>query len=151
MKLKIGAKLGLGFGIILALMVVGAVLSYTKLTTIRENAERMTKMRVPTMEAARILADRLDYAGNKSRQTILAGMDPARRAKAQQAFDAGWAVIDKQLAKLEEFAPNWTLQANRDRLAALKAGLPKVRQAQQATMDEAASGGKDAIVKGGND
>lgn len=35
MKLKIGAKLGLGFGILLVLMVTTAVLSYRKLTVIR--------------------------------------------------------------------------------------------------------------------
>lgn len=151
MKLKIGAKLGLGFAIILTLMLVSAVLSYYRLTIIKDKTATITEMRIPTMEAARIMADRLDYSGNKARQAILAGTEAERRAKAQQAFDDGWTVVDKQLAKLEEFAPHWTLQVNRDRLATLKETLPKVRQAQQATIDEAASGGKDAIIKAGND
>ena len=127
MKLKVGAKLGLGFGIILVLMLVSGVLSYMKLSVIRENAERITQMRIPTMEAARVLQDRLDYAANKARQTILAGTDPTRRAAAQQAFEEGWASVDKELGKLEEFAPRWTLQKNRDRLASLKEGLPKIK------------------------
>jgi methyl-accepting chemotaxis protein len=151
MKLKVGAKLGLGFGIILVLMVVSGVLSYMRLTVIRENADRITQMRVPTMEATRILQDRLDYAANKARQAILAGTDATRKAAAQQAFEEGWGSVDKELAKLEDFAPRWTLQKNRDRLAALKEGLPKIKQAQQATMDQTTNGGRDAVIKAGND
>jgi len=151
MKLKIGAKLGLGFAVILLFMLVSGVLSFFRLGVIKENADRITKMRVPTMEAARIMADRLDYAGNKSRQTILAGTDPTRRAQAQAAFEDGWASVYKQLDVLEGYAPHWSLQMNRDRLAALKESLPKIKQAQQATMDEAASGGRDVIIRGGND
>ena len=151
MKLKVGAKLGLGFGIMLALMLTTAGLSYMKLVVIKENTERITQVRIPTMEAARIMQDRLDYAANKSRQTILAGTDATRKAAAQQAFEEGWATVDKELGKLEELAPHWTLQKNRDRLATLKAGLPKVKQAQQVAIETAASGGRDAVIKAGND
>jgi methyl-accepting chemotaxis protein len=151
MKLKIGAKLGLGFGIILVLMVVSALIGYTRLQVIDQKSAYITEVRMPSMDAARIVQDRLDYAGSKTRQGILAGTDPARRAKAQQAFESGWAAVDKQAANLTEFAPRWVLQQNRDRFAELKQRLPKARQMQQATIDEAADGSRDAIVKAGND
>ena len=151
MKLKVGAKLGLGFAVVLLTFVVSGILNYMRLVTIRENAEKITLLRIPTMEAARIAADRLDYAGNKARQGILSGTDPVRRAAAQKAFDEGWDIVDKQIAKLDELAPRFTLQENRDRVAKLKEGLPKVRRAQQATVDEAANGGKDGVLRAGND
>lgn len=151
MKLKIGTKLGLGFGVILVLMIASGVLSYMRLTVIKEKSATITEMRIPTMEAARIIQDRLDYTGSKARHTILAGTEPARREKAQQSFDEGWAVIDKQLSTLESYASHWTLERNRQRYRELKENLPKLRQAQQATMDEAAAGGRDSIVKAGND
>jgi len=151
MKLKVGAKLGLGFGIVLLTFVVSGVLNYMRLSTIRENAEKITRLRIPTMEAARVAADRLDYAGNKVRQGILSGTDPVRRAAAQKAFDDGWDVVDQQIAKLDELAPRFTLQENRDRVAKLKEGLPKVRRAQQATIDDAANGGKDGVLRAGNE
>jgi methyl-accepting chemotaxis protein len=151
MKLKIAAKLRFGFGIILLLMMVSVALSYFRLATIRENNAVMTEIRIPTMQALRIVQDRVDYSGSKARQVILAGKESERRQKGQQAFDEGWTVIDKQSAILEQLAPHWSAQANRDRLAAMKDRLPKVRQMQQATMDAAATGGLDAIEKAGND
>ena len=149
MKLKIGTKLGMGFGVILALMLVSGILSYYRLAVIKEDAARITTMRVPTMEAARVMQDRLDYAGNKSRQTILAGTDPTRRAAGQKAFDEAWAIVFEQANKLQELSPRWTLQKNRDRLALVKDDLAKTKQAQQGAMDMAASGGRDEVIKGG--
>jgi methyl-accepting chemotaxis protein len=151
MKFTLGRKLGSGFGAILFLMVVSATLTYYKLVDIRQNVDRMVEIRIPTMEAARILADDLDYAAAKARHTILAGTEPTRRAAAQKAFDTGWTRIEKQIATMNELAPRWTLQANRDKFTEIKDQLPKIRQAQQATMDTAASGARDAIIQGGND
>ncbi|HUN63377.1 MAG TPA: methyl-accepting chemotaxis protein [Candidatus Sulfotelmatobacter sp.] len=151
MKLKIGSKLTLAFGVILALMVVCGVLSYIQLSTIAEKAESITKMRVPTLDRDRQLQTALQYDASKSRQTILAGTDPARRAKAQESFEAGWVKADHDLAQLEELAPHWSLQLNRDRLAQVKEDMTKLRVLQQRAMDLAASGAHDAIIRGGND
>jgi CHASE3 domain sensor protein len=90
MKVKIGTKLGVGFAILMALMVVSAVLSYIRLGAIKENNVVMIDVRVPTMEALRTMQDRVDYAGSKARQVILAGSQAERRQKAEQAFDEAW-------------------------------------------------------------
>jgi methyl-accepting chemotaxis protein len=150
MKLKIRGKLLAGFAILLVLMVTSTGLSYLRLATIREKAGIITEIRLPTIEHLRFLQDRLDYAAAKTRQTILAGTEPERRAKAQKAFDDSWDAVNGEMEILEQYAPYWTLQRNRDKLASIKETLPEVRRAQQATMDEAASGGKDAVIQGGN-
>ncbi len=151
MKLTLGKKLGAGFGVVLVLMAVTALMTYEKLSDIRRHVDQMTEVRVPTVQTAGVLANDLNYAAAKARQTILAGTDAKRRAAAQEAFDKGWASVGKDLARLDELAPRWERQQNRDGLAAMKEQLPAIRQAQQATMDTAAGGGRDAVVQGGND
>jgi methyl-accepting chemotaxis protein len=151
MKLTLGKKLGAGFGVVLVLMAATSLITYQKLSEIRAVVSRMTEVRMPTVEATRMLQNDLNYAGNKSRQTILAGTDAKRRAAAQEAFDKGWGRAENDIARLDELAPLWSLQENRDRLTALKEQIAAIRPAQQATMDTAASGGRDAVVQGGND
>jgi len=151
MKLTLGKKLGLGFGVVLALMVVTSLITYRKLGVIRENVDRMTEVRMPSVQALGALQNDINYAAAKARQTILAGTDAKRRAAAQAAFEGAWTRVGKDAARLDELAPHWTLQQDSDALAAIKEQLPAIRQAQQATMDTAASGGRDAVVQGGND
>jgi methyl-accepting chemotaxis protein len=93
----------------------------------------------------------LDYAGSKARQTILAGTESTRRLDGQNRFNAAWDRVDKSVAKLDELSPNWVLPENRERLVQIKQELPKVRAAQQTTMDRAASGARNAVITAGND
>lgn len=151
MRLTLGRKLGLGFGVVLMLMLVSAVLSYVKSTEIRGIEHLILSNRVPSIQAVIQLRDDLDYSGSKGRQGILAGTQPARREDAQKRFDGAWSRIEKNIQRLDELSPHWILQENRERLAQIKQGLPKVREAQQATINTARSGVRDAVIKGGND
>ena len=151
MKLTLGKKLGLGFGVILALMVFSAALSYVKLADVKQNQDLAFEVRFPSQEAARVLQRDLNQAGNKGRQAILAGGDPARREAAKKLADDNWIAIDKDVARLDELAPGWSLQANRDQLAELKNKIPAFREVQDAMIAHAASGERDAIAKAGND
>jgi methyl-accepting chemotaxis protein len=151
MKMKLGMKMGLGFAVVLLLMASSTILTYFKMQTVREIATTALEIRVPSIDAGRLLQNDLNYCASKARQAILAGTEPKRKVAAQQAFDKGWDNVDRELARLSELGAHWVFQANRDRLAAIKEQLPKVRQAQQATIDEASSGGRDAVVSAGND
>jgi len=151
MKLTLGKKLGLGFGVILALMVVSATMTYLKSADITRTQDAILTVRVPSLNAARELQRDLNQAGNKGRQAILGGEDPARREAAKKLADDNWSVIDKDVARLEELAPHWTRQENRDRLAESKRVIPAFREAQDAAIAHAASGERDAVVKAGND
>jgi len=151
MKLTLGKKLGLGFGVILALMVFSATMSYVKSADIRQNEDRAFDIRFPSVEAARRLQRDLNQTQNKSRQTILAGAEPSRRDSAKKGFDGGWSDIEKDVAAMDELAPKWTLQANRDRLADVKQRLPLLRAAQEAALTHAGSSERDAVIKAGNE
>jgi methyl-accepting chemotaxis protein len=151
MKLTLGKKLGLGFGVILALMVLSAVLTYMKASAIKETQEHAMTVRVPTIGALKDLQRDLNQAQSKGRQAILAGSEPARWEAAKKLFDSNWNEIGKDVSRLDALAPNWSEQINRDRLAETKKQLPALREVQEAAMKNATGSERDAAVKAGNE
>jgi hypothetical protein len=150
MKLKIGMKLGLSFAAVLLLMVISGALSYLKLAEIGRNEDSMTDIRIPSTERIRMLQNDLSFSAAKTRQTILAGTEPARKAASQEAFDKSWEEIDKHMAALALIVPSWKFQENKDKFTGIKGLLPKIRQVQQSAMDMAANGGRDGVILAGN-
>jgi methyl-accepting chemotaxis protein len=150
MKLTLGKKLGLGFGVILALMVLSSTMTYIKSADIRQSDDTTFEVRIPQGESARELQRDLNQTASKGRQVVLAGTEPARREEAKKAFDASWDAVGKDIARLDELAPKWTLQANRDRLAELKQQLPLLRADEEAGMTHAAGSDRDAVIKAGD-
>jgi methyl-accepting chemotaxis protein len=151
MKLTLGKKLGLGFGVILVLMLVSAATSYFKLDGIRETERKILEVRVPTIEALNGLQTGIQYSGNKARQVILAGTEPARRTDPEQVFAATWDDIGKNVSALDEISPRWSKQENRDLLAKVKQDLADLRPLQQEMMAASASRGANAVIKAGGD
>ena len=151
MKLTLGRKLGFGFGLILALMVFSATMSYMKSGSIKASQDVTFDVRYPSLAACKDLQRDLNQTQSKGRQIVLAGTESARRDAGKKLFDATWNDIGKDVAQLDELAPKWSLQENRDRLAAMKPHLAELRAAQEAAMNHAADGDKDAVTKGGNE
>jgi len=151
MKLTTGKKLGLGFGIVLALMVFSSVMVYFKSANIKRSQDLTLELRFPSLEVAKDLQRDLNQTQSKGRQVVLAGSEPARRDGAKKLFSAAWGDVDKDVAAMDELAPKWVVQVNRDRLAEMKQQLPQLRAAQEAAMSHAGSGERDAVAKGGNE
>jgi methyl-accepting chemotaxis protein len=151
MKLTLGKKLGFGFGLILALTVFSATMSYVKSASIKVSQDVTFDVRYPSLAACKDLQRDLNQTQSKGRQAVLAGAEPTRRDAAKKLFDGTWDDIGKDVAQLDELAPKWTGQENRDRLAAMKPHLAELRAAQEAAMNHAANSDKDAVTKGGNE
>jgi methyl-accepting chemotaxis protein len=151
MKLTLGRKLGLGFGCVLALTVLSALVTFSKASAIKETENRIVDVRVPTINAAKDLQRDLNQTSVKARQAILAGADSGRREAAQKTFGDAWEEAGKDVARLEELAPKWTVQANRDRLAQMKGELASLRETQETIIKEASGAERDAVTKAGND
>ncbi|MGB8012085.1 MAG: methyl-accepting chemotaxis protein [Terriglobales bacterium] len=151
MKLTLGKKIAAGFAAVLVLMSITALITYVQLGIMRKNTDKVAEIRLPSVENIKALQNDLNYSAAKARQAILAGTDSKRKAAAQSAFETAWTRIGADESQLKEIAPHWTLQENRDRLAAVVDQLPAIRQAQQAAIDTAASGDRDAVIRGGND
>jgi methyl-accepting chemotaxis protein len=150
MNLTLGKKLGLGFGAILALMVFSAATTYLMSTDIREGQDATVGLLFPAIENAMELQRDLNYTQVKGRQAILAGTDPARWKEARKAFDGAWNAIGKDVAQLDELARLWPI-ADRDRLEDIKQHLPELRKTEEASIDHAASGERDAVIRAGNE
>ncbi|MGA7190733.1 MAG: chemotaxis protein CheX [Candidatus Acidiferrales bacterium] len=123
MKFTLGKKLGMGFATVLALMIISAVLSCAKSSHIREIEEQILTVRIPLIQHLGSLADRLDYAGNNARHTILAATEPQRREIAQKAFEGAWQSIDEEISKLDELTPRM-IPENRAKFAEVKQNVP---------------------------
>jgi methyl-accepting chemotaxis protein len=149
MKLTLGKKLGFGFGVVLALMLLSAVLTYFKASAIKEAQDFSTTQRVPVVKAGTELQRDLNQTLNKGRQAILAGDKPAQREAAQKLFNSAWDDVGKDVAKLDEIKPHFSLQANRDRMNEVERLLPALRGAQESAITDAAGGERDAVVKAG--
>ena len=151
MRLTVGRKLGLGFFSVLALMVLSAVLTYTKASAIKETQDRAVTVRFPTTKTCADLQRDLNQSQSKGRQAILAGSEPAQWESAKKIFDSNWDDIAQDVARLDEWAPRWSLQANRDRFAEIKKQIPLLREAQEAAMKHATGREHGAIIQAGNE
>jgi methyl-accepting chemotaxis protein len=151
MKLTVGKKLGLGFTCVLALTVLSAVLTNVKAGAIKEAQDRVMTVSVPTIRACTEVQRDLNLAQVKGRQAILAGTDPDRREVAKKEFDDAWRHIEKDMVAMDELAPKWILQADRDHLDDIRQQLPFLRTAEEAAINHAAGSERDAVIKAGNE
>jgi methyl-accepting chemotaxis protein len=150
MKFTIAKKLGLGFGVLLALMMLSSGLAYMKLREIQANETELTDLRVPSRELSAELQAGLNQVQDDGRLVILAGTQQARKDIGQKKFESDWKENDKDAAALDELSAKWTLQTNRDAWTKVKEILPKLRQADEAAMKLAGSGTADAVNKAWN-
>ena len=151
MKSTLGKKLGLGFGVILAVTVFSAITSYVKSAGIRESEDATFESRFPSLEAAWKLQRDLNQTQSKGRQVILAGKEAARRAEAKMLFDGTWSEVERDVARMDGLAPQWSIPENRERLAEVKQRLPLLRAAQEAAINHTTGGGRDAVLEAGNE
>jgi len=151
MKLTVGKKLGFGFSAILALMVLGGVLNYERASTIREESEAAMNVRFPLIRLCTEMQRDLNQTQSKARQVILSAGQADHREAAKRIYDASWGDIQKDLAAMEEMAPHFTLQANRDRVAELKRQLPVLHEVEEVILARSNNGDRDAIVRAGSE
>jgi methyl-accepting chemotaxis protein len=117
----------------------------------KEIQDRTTAVRMPTIKALTDLQRDLNQAQSKGRQAVLAGNESERWEAANKIFDSDWEEIGKDVARLDELSPKWSLQANRDRLADVKKQLPALHEVQEAAMKHAVGSERDAVIKAGNE
>jgi methyl-accepting chemotaxis protein len=151
MKFTVGKKIGLGFAILLSLMMLATGTTYIRLSSLRQTQDYLATTRVPSVINCAKLQRDLNQAQSTGRQMILAGSEATRRESAKELYDANLGEINKDVEKLEALAPRWVLQSNRDRLADIKQRLPPLRDLQESVIKEASSHERDAVIKAGND
>jgi CHASE3 domain sensor protein len=71
MRLTLGKKLGLGFAVILALMVFSTTMSYLKSASITQSQDITFELRYPTLETVRRLQRDVNQVQSQGRQVVL--------------------------------------------------------------------------------
>ena len=151
MRLTLGRKLGLSFGVILTLIVVDTTLTYLQANAIKMSQDRAMEVSVPSLETCRNLQKDLNQTQSKGGQVILAGAEATRREAAKNLFDEAWGNLETDVARMDGLALQWAGQQNRDLLVEVKKQLPNLRHIQEQAMDRAASGERTAIIRAGNE
>lgn len=117
MKLTLRKKLGFGFGVILAIMVLSGVLRYIKASALKQGQDTFIALRLPTIHALSDLQRDLNQTQSKGRQACLAGSQSDRWNAAKKLFDSAWDDVGSDVSMLDSLASHRSLQANRDGLA----------------------------------
>jgi len=151
MRLTLGRKLGLSFGVILTLIVVDTTLTYLQANAIKMSQDRAMEVSVPSLETCRNLQKDLNQTQSKGGQVILAGAEATRREAAKNLFDEAWGNLETDVARMDGLALQWAGQQNRDLLVEVKKQLPNLRHIQEQAMARAASGERTAIIRAGNE
>ncbi len=131
MRLTIGKKLGLSFGVILLLMVGSAVVTYLKVQEMGNIQDRVVDLRFPTVRTGDSLLNGINRSLAALRGYMILGSDPTKATLFKNDRRAAWESIDSAIADFERFAKNWTVPANVDRLNKMKAEIEQFRVAQQ--------------------
>jgi methyl-accepting chemotaxis protein len=131
MKLTIGKKLSFGFGIVIMLMIINAVVGRIKVDELSVVQHRLTDLRTPTVIAGRDMLNGINASLAALRGYMILGGD-SKKAELfiSQRRDA-WQGIDAAKAQFNIFAENWTDPNNVKALNTIKRDLSAFRNAQQ--------------------
>jgi methyl-accepting chemotaxis protein len=66
--------------------------------------------------------------------------------QARKQVDDAWRSVDEEIAVLDTLAPRWNLQANRDRLGAIKEEVKDLKQTQEVAVELAAAHKRGAVA-----
>ena len=149
MKLTLGKKIGCGFGIALALMVVSTLLAYIKVTDVNSLQARIKDVRAPTSVTAEHLSGEMYQSTNKTREYILISENPALVERAKKDWETAWQNINTDVQKLEELSAHWTSAANKERLTKAKEILPRLKAEQEHSFKLADSKAGDSVKVAG--
>jgi methyl-accepting chemotaxis protein len=148
-RLTVGRKLGLSFGVILAFMVGSTVITYEQSEEVKRTEDILLQVRVPTLTASRELQRDMNQAASKARQTVLAGDSPSRKARAQSLLDAAWVGINKDLDRLDDLSKRWGSPVNLDHLAEIHRLIPEYRKIQAEIVQGTSKGKRDDVLAAG--
>ena len=132
MRWTIGKKLGVGFGVMIAILAAVVGLVQIQLTALMTTQNRVVELRQPTAAVGMRMVNNVNESLAALRGYMILNKEQF------QAQRAGvWTRMEQDLETMSGFATSWTVPANVERLAQLKAVLAEFKEAQQAVEDVA--------------
>lgn len=131
MQISLGNKLYAGFGFILFLTVMTALLTFTSVKSNDRLQHRIIDLRIPTALASKDLTNGINSSLAALRGYLILGDNPEKGDAMKASRRAAWDNIDKANQQLNALAPSWTNADNRRDLAQVGDILLEFRKAQQ--------------------
>lgn len=131
MKMTMGRKLGIGFGLIIVLMILSTVIGQMKVTELNVVQGRVTDLRFPTMVAGRDLINGINHSLAALRGYMILGGDEEKAKLFKGDRVKAWQELDDALARFDAFSKSWTDPKNVEALQRMKTELDAFRKAQQ--------------------
>jgi len=113
---------------------------FNRVSYMGERVEFVTTTRYPTTQAAMELRSDLRKSRIDMRSVLLYHADEAARGKATAAFQASWKEIHAGIENLKKLAENWTVAANKEKLATVLTLFKPLQAAQEAVLASASAG-----------
>ena len=124
--MKLPVKIGLGFGMMVLLLVAAISITIYQVNQAKQLTDRMVDLRVPTAQASLGMLNGMQESLAGLRGWMLLG-NPVFKEVRQGAWD-NW--IDPSLNTLDKMSKNWTNPENVKRLAQMKGSVEKFREYQ---------------------
>lgn len=140
MKVSLGAKLTLAFGVIILLMVASSAVNYLSVNESRDIYHRIADVRMGTVLAGKDLTRGIYQSLAALRGYLVLGDDPAMAVKMRGQREQAWQGIDDALDRYHSLSQHWTEGVNHSRLEEIQALLAEFRQAQQSVEEMAHTG-----------
>ncbi|WP_281561028.1 methyl-accepting chemotaxis protein [Thalassomonas sp. RHCl1] len=135
MKLTIGKKLGLSFGVILFLMIISGGVTYTLVLDNEKVQHQVVDLRMKTVLLGKDVTNGINTSLAALRGYMILGKDPAKAGLMRNARADAWQTIEASIKQFQQLSKNWTVPANVKRLQGIRQELDVFKQAQQEIED----------------
>ncbi|MCH8207729.1 MAG: PAS domain S-box protein [Nitrospinae bacterium] len=130
-NLKVGAKISLGFLLIILALLVSVLFSIKESTRVKVLTDQVVELRVPTALSSLSLRNGINRSLAALRGWMLLGEDRFKQERRR-----AWSEeIDKPLKTMKELSVNWTNPENAERLRIIESKLQSFRKYQQEIED----------------
>lgn len=131
MHLTIGKKLGFSFGIILLLMSISAIVTYSLIIENEEVQSRVVNLRMKTVLLGKDIVNGVNQSLAGLRGYMILGAEPKKAQAMQNARKQAWNSMETAIKDFDILAKNWTVPTNIERLKSIKNELMLFKVAQQ--------------------
>jgi methyl-accepting chemotaxis protein len=111
MRLSIGGKLKLGFGIVIGLILVSTALNYRSLRNVKDSQTQVVQVRYPIVNAGKDLINGINQSLSALRGYMILGAEPDAAARFKAERRSAWQQIDKSVKFLKSLAANMDNQS----------------------------------------
>lgn len=134
MQLSIGKRLFLGFGGVIAAIVISTIFTEVQLRLVRSSQDKVLNVRYPILLAGNQLSNGIDKSLAAVRGYMILGGEPQAAQKFKLQRSAAWRNIDDSITLFEQLRGNLD-KDDLDNLDKIKVILPDIRKNQDSIED----------------